>query len=164
MQKIAEYNLTSLLGKLYHLFCQMPPVSFDELFGSQQAQPQVLQKDTNIASFVGYQNDEWEDISKCLSEYEPSVQLKKVASGKEDGGMSHLQRKTVWKMNTQMKKEMDTRIAKEKIIKNELHPQIKELAITNVADLKSKQITDLAKEMDVFEDNSQLLAKKLTRI
>ena len=63
-----------------------------------------------------------------------------------------------------MKKEMETREAKEKIIKNELNPQIKELAITNVADLKSKQITDLAKEMDVFEDNSQHLAKKLTRI
>lgn len=67
-------------------------------------------------------------------------------------------------MNTQMKKEMEGREQKENIIKNELLPQIKELAITNVADLKSKQITDLAKEMDDFEENSQNLAKKLTRI
>ena len=52
--------------------------------------------------------------------------------------MTHLQRKTVWKMNTQMKKEMDERNTKENIIKNELLPQIKELAITNVAELKIK--------------------------
>ena len=54
-----------------------------------------------------------------------------------------------------MKKELDNKKAKENIIQNELLPRIKELAITNVADLKTKQITDLAKEMDYFEDNSQ---------
>lgn len=67
-------------------------------------------------------------------------------------------------MNTQMKKELDNKKAKENIIQNELLPRIKELAITNVADLKTKQITDLAQEMDYFEDNSQQLNKKLTRI
>ena len=63
-----------------------------------------------------------------------------------------------------MKKELDNKKAKENIIQNELLPRIKELAITNVADLKTKQITDLAQEMDYFEDNSQQLNKKLTRI
>jgi len=63
-----------------------------------------------------------------------------------------------------MKKDLETRSAKDNIINNELKPQMKELAITNVADLKSKQITALAKEMDHFEDNSHDLAKKLTRI
>ena len=47
-KKIREFNLGMLLSKVYNLFVKMPPVSFEELFGQDEAaQPAVNRQSTS---------------------------------------------------------------------------------------------------------------------
>ena len=54
--QVSVYNLISLLGEVFKLFTKMPPVSFEELFGSA-----VIDEPERQAP-----NEQWEDIPAHL--------------------------------------------------------------------------------------------------
>lgn len=92
----------------------MPPVSFSELFGAEEqsnADAQGFQRQESI-----FGND---NIDEELKDFDPMEELLTMRN-QDDKSMDPQLRKSVWKMNYQMKNELTAKSQKAKLIEEHL--------------------------------------------
>jgi hypothetical protein len=79
-----------------------------------------------------------EDLDNELLDFDPLGDLQACVKGCDDG-LDAAQRKSVWKMNSLMKCEHQAKAQKDMLINDHLLKKIKEICVTNVADIRVAQ-------------------------
>ena len=151
----------------------MPPVGFEELFGHDQPNEPAQWQDASlfkndseeirrrntIQRGIFFDENE-ENMADELKDFDPLADLHSM----KEKNLDAAERKSVWKMNYQMKNELGEKNKKDMLVNDGLLSKIREICITNVTDQRIEQTKALINKIDAFDEKSHTIEKRLYEI
>ena len=82
----------------------------------------------------------------------------------KENNLDAAERKSVWKMNYQMKNELGAKAKKAQLVNDGLMSKIREICVTNVTEQRIEHTKALIDKIDAFDQKSHTIEKRLYEI
>ena len=82
----------------------------------------------------------------------------------KENNLDAAERKSVWKMNYQMKNELEAKVRKNQLVNDDLMSKIREICVTNVTEQRIEHTKALIDKIDAFDQKTLTIEKRLYEI